>query len=105
MADEEQEYLRSEEEEDAGRGTLHASPVPVHVRLMAASSGAFLTSFFTTPFDLIKTRLQAQGQTSPSPQQSLVWQDCTLRSCGLPPQSCLHHRKIFPLDIPKYSGS
>jgi solute carrier family 25 protein 39/40 len=63
--------------------------VPISIRLLAASSGAVLTSFFTTPFDLIKIRLQAQAPVAPQHvTQSLVWQDCALRSCGLPPQQC-----------------
>ena len=82
--------------------------VPIWARLSAASSGAFLTSFFTTPFDLIKTRLQAQHSLS-SPTAAIVWQDCALRSCGLPTQSCACslQRKLLPSfdALPKYAGT
>ncbi|RIA96587.1 mitochondrial carrier domain-containing protein [Glomus cerebriforme] len=37
---------------------LHATPLQ---KLVAACSGALLTSLFTTPFDVVKTRLQSQS--------------------------------------------
>lgn len=74
-------------------------PPPVSIRLMASCSGAFLTSFFTTPFDAVKVRLQLQQQNLASnlsapncaaPDWRRLprllsqgpWGDSALRCCG-----------------------